>query len=84
LPRKKRKKTKTRTYLIKLTKRKYLKVRASRKPRVIKIGRHQTGSTTFKRDIKYKALKPGKRISKTGRIYYEYRKNRSDRAGRVK
>lgn len=29
-----------------------------------------------------KALRPGKRISKRGKIYYEYRKNRSDRPGK--
>lgn len=31
-----------------------------------------------KSDYKRKAKPAGKRISKTGRIYYEYRRNRSD------
>lgn len=30
------------------------------------------------KDKIFKALKPGKRVSKTGNIYYEYRINRSD------
>lgn len=38
----------------------------------------QTGSTIKKIDDKRQALPPGKRISKYGKIYYEYRKNRSD------
>ena len=41
----------------------------------------QTGGTTVKADRKRKAKAPGKRISKTGRVYYERRKNRSDRPG---
>lgn len=37
------------------------------------------GSTSNKRlDAKRKALKPGKRISRNGKVYYESRKNRSD------
>lgn len=42
---------------------------------------HQTGKTNVKRDKARKALPPGKRISKTGKIYYEGRKNRSDLPG---
>lgn len=38
----------------------------------------QTGKTNKKRDKVRKALPPGKRISKTGNQYYEYRKNRTD------
>ncbi len=41
----------------------------------------QVGSTTKIRDVARKALRPGKRISKTGNIYYETRKNRSDSKG---
>jgi len=29
-------------------------------------------------DLRFKALPPGKRISKTGKVYYERRTNRSD------
>lgn len=35
------------------------------------------------RDKKRRALPPGKRISRSGRVYYEYRKNRSDLSGGV-
>ena len=41
----------------------------------------QVGRTTLLRDVKRTALPPGKRISKTGNIYYETRKNRSDKKG---
>lgn len=41
-------------------------------------GKHQTGSTTLGIDRKISAKPIGKRISETGNIYYEYRKNRSD------
>jgi len=46
--------------------------------KVLKTGDHQVGTTSVLIDKKRSALKPGKRISKTGKIYYEYRKNRSD------
>lgn len=39
----------------------------------------QTGSTTKKADVLRQAKKPGKRKSATGRTYYEYRANRSDK-----
>jgi hypothetical protein len=39
---------------------------------------HQTGKSNIKKDSKRTAKAPGKRISKNGNIYYEYRKNRSD------
>lgn len=42
----------------------------------------QVGTTTFKKDFKRKALAPGKRISSSGKIYYETRKNRSDQPGK--
>ncbi len=38
----------------------------------------QTGQSNLKRDKARKAMPPGKRISKTGKTYYEARKNRSD------
>lgn len=41
----------------------------------------QVGKTSMPRDIMRKALPSGKRISKTGKIYYETRKNRSDAIG---
>ena len=38
----------------------------------------QTGKTNKRIDKRYSAKKPGKRISKNGNVYYEYRRNRSD------
>lgn len=38
----------------------------------------QTGKTHLLIDILFKAKRPGKRVSKSGKVYYEYRKNRSD------
>ncbi len=42
----------------------------------------QTGKTTVKIDAKRKALAPGKRISSSGNVYWETRKNRSDSPGK--
>jgi len=41
----------------------------------------QTGKSNLKRDKARKSMPPGKRVSKTGKIYYEARKNRSDLFG---
>ena len=43
---------------------------------------NQVGTTTIKADVKRKALSPGKRMSKSGKIYWETRKNRSDQPGK--
>lgn len=45
--------------------------------------RPQTGTSIAKIDAKRKALAPGKRISSAGNKYYEYRKNRSDKPGKL-
>ena len=45
--------------------------------------RPQTGKTVVKIDAKRKALAPGKRISSSGNVYYENRKNRSDNVGKL-
>ena len=42
----------------------------------------QVGKTNLKRDAVRKALMPGKRISKTGNVYWETRRNRSDSPGK--
>ena len=42
----------------------------------------QVGKTTVKIDAKRKALAPGKRISSSGNVYWETRKNRSDSPGK--
>ncbi len=49
---------------------------------VLKASTWQTGSTDIKRDSARKAMAPGKRRSARGRVYYEYRKNRSDVRGK--
>lgn len=41
----------------------------------------QVGKTTVWKDKLLPALPPGKRVSKDGKIYYEFRKNRSDKRG---
>lgn len=56
---------------------------ASREYKAGKLGAvastRQTGSSNIKRDKQRKAKPPGKRKSASGRVYYERRKNRSDK-----
>jgi hypothetical protein len=53
-----------------------------RKPRVKYSRNRQTGKRiSLEDDKKRTALPPGKRVSKTGKVYYEYRKNRTDIKG---
>jgi hypothetical protein len=63
-------------------KRKRAKSKTSRRikgPRVLKKVNYQTGKRkSIKKDRARKALPPGKRISKSGKIYWETRRNRSD------
>lgn len=51
---------------------------AQKLPRVIKRVKHLNGSTSIAKDKKVRALASGKRMSKAGNIYYEYRANRAD------
>ncbi len=53
-----------------------------RKARALTKTTRQTGKSDMSRDRKRKALAPGPRISKSGKKYTEYRKNRSDVKGR--
>jgi hypothetical protein len=46
--------------------------------RVVRVLRKQTGKTSIPEDRKVSSMRPGKRISKNGKIYWETRKNRSD------
>jgi hypothetical protein len=46
-------------------------------------GLHQTGRTTRIVDVRIQAIRPGKRTSMNGRVYYERRKNRSDKGKRL-
>lgn len=51
-------------------------------PRTIKVSEHQTGKPKSRnRDKRRRALPPGKRVSRTGKIYWENRRNRSDMPG---
>jgi hypothetical protein len=49
------------------------------KRRNVYVGDHQIGKANRKVDEAREALVPGKRISKNGKIYYEFRKNRTDK-----
>jgi len=51
------------------------------KSKVMSISGKQTGKTSIKIDSKRTAMPTGKRMSKYGKIYYEYRKNRTDMVG---
>jgi len=55
--------------------------RRTGKPQAVYTSTRQTGTTT-KRDKLVKAMPPGKRVSASGRVYYEYRKNRTDVRGK--
>ena len=52
-----------------------------KKQQVIKILEQTGKKPSMVRDLSRKALAPGQRISKTGKVYWETRKNRSDRVG---
>jgi hypothetical protein len=55
------------------------KIRKIKGPRVLEKVNYQTGKRkSLKADRARKALSPGKRISKSGKIYWETRRNRSD------
>ena len=61
--------------------REFSPVRLRKLNKVVYTRDHQTGTSKKSRDKARKALPPGKRISKTGNVYYEYRRNRSDLPG---
>ena len=52
-----------------------------KKPQVVTSSDRQVGTSNAFRDSRRKAMPSGKRISKAGKIYYEYRKNRTDKVG---
>lgn len=59
------------------------KVKRSKR-KVLKKYKKQTGKRkSIKADKRRKALPPSKRRSKSGKIYYERRRNRSDLKGRI-
>ncbi len=53
----------------------------NKKPKVVYKKDRQVGKTDVFRDKKRTAMPSGKRISKSGKVYYEYRKNRTDKTG---
>lgn len=54
----------------------------SKNPLVLKQVNKQSGKLKdYTRDFSREALPPGKRISKNGKVYWETRKNRSDKVG---
>lgn len=52
------------------------------KPKVLYGSKRQVGKSNIVIDKKLKAIEPGKRLSTNKKIYYEYRKNRSDLKGK--
>jgi len=49
-------------------------------PRTVRVSKRQSGKRkSVKADKKRKAMQPGKRISKNYKIYWETRRNRSDK-----
>lgn len=52
-----------------------------KKPQVVYKRDKQVGTSNVFRDKRRTAMPSGKRISKSGKIYYEYRKNRTDKVG---
>lgn len=82
--RRRKKRVRVRAHKRRTKKGKKVKVRSHYRklPRTIKIVKRQTGTRkSINADRKRIALEPGKRISKSGRIYWETRKNRSDKPG---
>jgi len=76
--RKHRKKSKSKSK--KKKKRKTKRFKPTGHPIVLKRSKRQIGKVkNWELDKKRRALPPGKRISRTGHVYYEYRANRSDK-----
>ena len=50
-------------------------------PGVVRASTRQTGRSIPQYDSRVEAMAPGKRISARGRVYYEYRRNRTDVQG---
>lgn len=51
-------------------------------PGIVKTSPKQSGRlSNFKRDVSRKALPPGKRLSASGKPYWETRRNRTDLEG---
>ena len=59
------------------------KATAKRAAAGVRQSSRQTGKTNLSRDIRKRALAPGRRVSASGRVYYERRANRSDKPGQL-
>jgi len=59
------------------------KTKKSRREDVLYEAEWQHGASNIPRDVARLAKPPGKRISRSGKVYYEYRRNRSDRRNRI-
>ena len=59
------------------------KATAKRAAAGVRQSTRQIGTSKLSRDLKKPALAPGRRVSKTGRVYYERRANRSDKPGQL-
>ena len=59
------------------------KATAKRAVSKVRQSTRQTGTSKLTRDLKKEALAPGRRISKAGNVYYERRRNRSDKPGQL-
>lgn len=60
-----------------------IKSRAKSRAKLLKWLKYQRGKSVRSKDIKLHAKKGGKRRSKSGKIYWETRKNRTDLRGKV-
>lgn len=59
------------------------KATAKRTAAGVRQSARQTGTSKTARDLKRRALPPGRRVSASGRVYYERRANRSDKPGQL-
>lgn len=61
-----------------VAKKKVVKKKVATKPKAVSAKNRQTGTSKKTQDKAQQAMKPGKRISANGNVYYERRANRSD------
>ena len=62
-----------------VVKKKAVKKTVLKKPTIVYAKSIQHGTSNIKKDATRRSLPPGKRISKKGHPYYEYRKNHTDK-----
>lgn len=63
----------------KTTRKKVTRKKTTRKKPTKKKVVRQTGKSVTRIDKKLRAKKPGRRVSKSGNVYFERRRNRSDK-----